>query len=89
MGKAPLIAIASNFFFPMKIPESPKKPGPFKEQYGYGEIKVKTHKYHDKPTATAAHQTKTQEFITSKTDNEHKKKYAKRFFGFLVQVLCK
>lgn len=73
----------------MKIPENPKNPGPFEEQYGYKEIKVKMQKYHDKPTPTSAKQSKAQEFISSKTDKAHQKKYAKKVFDVIVRSLCK
>lgn len=76
----------------MSIPESPSNAGPFEAQYGYKDIKVKTHKYRDKPTPLSAKQNKASEFIASKTDKQHRKKYAKeigrRLFDVLIRQVC-
>ncbi|KAM9909324.1 hypothetical protein OXX69_005529 [Metschnikowia pulcherrima] len=73
----------------MSLPETPKNPGPFSVQHGYADIQFKTHTYSDKPTALPGHQSKASEFVSSKTDKEHQKKYGKQFFNFLVTTLCK
>lgn len=73
----------------MSIPEEPAKPGPFDAQYGYTDIQFQTHKYLDEPTPLAGQQGKTQQFINSKTDKEHQKKYGKKIFNFLINVACR
>ncbi|GEQ68804.1 hypothetical protein JCM33374_g2473 [Metschnikowia sp. JCM 33374] len=73
----------------MAIPESPKNPGPFSAQHGYADIQVKTHTYSDKPTALPGQPSKAQQFISSKTDKEHRKKYGKQILELLLNTLCK
>lgn len=72
----------------MSIAEKPANPGPFDAQYGYGSLKVETHKYSDKPTPILAEQSKAQKFINSHTDKEHQKKYGKKLFDVLFRAVC-
>ncbi|SGZ58711.1 CIC11C00000001941 [Sungouiella intermedia] len=72
----------------MSIPEHPADPGPFSAQHGYNDIQIKTQKYLDKPTPLARKEGKAQEFINSKTDREHQKKYGKKLFNFLINAAC-
>lgn len=77
----------------MSIPETPSETGFFKPQQGYGDIKVKTHKYSDDPTPISPDQGKASEFFHNQTDKEHQKKYAKeggkKLFHFLLNTFCK
>lgn len=76
----------------MSIPEEPSERGFFKPQEGYANVKVKTHKYLDKPTPLNPSQGVAGDFIATQTDKEHQKDYAKRggkmLFGFLINFLC-
>ncbi|OBA22471.1 hypothetical protein METBIDRAFT_39912 [Metschnikowia bicuspidata var. bicuspidata NRRL YB-4993] len=73
----------------MSIPESPQNPGPFPAQHGYVDVQAKTHKYKDEPTALPGQPSKAQQFISSKTDRQHQKKYGKKALNFLMKTLCK
>lgn len=75
----------------MSLPQQPSEPGPFEPQHGYN-LKVQTQKYSDKPTPLKPTTNMASDFIASKTDKEHQKKYAKeggkRAFNFLWGILC-
>lgn len=73
----------------MSLPPNPENPGPFGIQHGYADVKFETHKYSDEPTPLPGQQSQVLKFVSSKTDKQHQKKYAKKAFGTLFNVLCK
>lgn len=73
----------------MSIPEKPKNPGPFSPQHGYADIQIKTHTYLGEPTPLPGQPSKALEFISSKTDKEHQKKYVKKIFELLLNTFCR